>query len=248
MKIDKAFIETIDRHRMEPEMRDVYEELIRRNIPVEFFTEKRIRRRQLPITKDTLVVGYVATVLAALKHLGIQAPATNDYPRALTPYFHRSLWESTVGQLVEGVYSGNPPIFAKPKDQKKRFTGRVFGYPDDLSFLNGASKTTPLLCAEVVDWLSEYRVFVVRGEIVGIRHYAGDPSIAIDQQSVVDSVRILEQSRETTVAYAIDFGVISTGQTAVVEWNDGFSLGSYGLDKTVYTDLLIVRWCEITGC
>jgi hypothetical protein len=187
-------------------------------------------------------------VVAALKQLNLQAPATNDYPKALKPYFHRLLWESTVGNLVEGVYSGNPPIFAKPKDRKKRFTGRVFGYPDDLSFLKGASKATQILCSEVVEWLSEYRVFINRGEIVGVTHYAGNPSITIDQGIVVDAVRILERSRQTTAAYAIDFGVISTGQTAIVEWNDGFSLGSYGLDKTVYTNLLIARWCEITGC
>jgi hypothetical protein len=246
--IRKAFIETIDGNRMEPEMRDVYDEISRRNIPVEIFTEKRIRRRQLPLAKDTLVVGYVATVLASFKQLDIQVPATNDYPAALQPFFHRLIWESSVEHLIERVYMGNPPVFAKPKGRKKRFTGHVFTHPDDLNFLEGASRTTQIFCAEVVDWLSEYRVFVNHGEIVGIGHYAGDPSIAIDQQTVTDVVQSLEQSSEATAAYAIDFGVVSTGQTAVVEWNDGFSLGSYGLDKTIYTDLLITRWCEITEC
>jgi hypothetical protein len=28
--------------------------------------------------------------------------------------------------------------------------------------------------------------------------------------------------------------------------NDGFALGSYGLDDASYTDLVIARWCEIT--
>src|SRR5687767_3351572 len=132
--IRKALIETIDGSRMEPEMRDVYDELSWRNIPVEIFTEKRIRRRQLPLAKDTLVVGYVATVLASFKQLNLQEPATNDYPSVLKRYFYRSIWESTVGHLAEGIYAGNPPVFAKPKGRKKRFTGHVFTRPEDISF------------------------------------------------------------------------------------------------------------------
>jgi hypothetical protein len=33
---------------------------------------------------------------------------------------------------------------------------------------------------------------------------------------------------------------------ALVEWNDGFSLGSYGLEGGLYTDLILARWCELT--
>ena len=106
----------------------------------------------------------------------------------------------------------------------------------------------PIFCSEIVDWLSEYRVYVIHGEIVGIKHYDGDPSIIIDEQIAAEAVQLLEQSGEATAAYAIDLGVISSGETALVEWNDGFSLGSYNLDKAIYTNLLIARWCELTGC
>src|SRR5262249_52988742 len=105
-----------------------------------------------------------------------------------------------------------------------------------------------LVCSEVVEWLSEYRVFVIRGEVVGTRLYEGDDGIEIDRQVVNEAIALLEQSNEKTAAYGIDFGVMSSGQTALIEWNDGFSLGSYGLDKAIYTDLLITRWCELTGC
>jgi hypothetical protein len=96
--------------------------------------------------------------------------------------------------------------------------------------------------------LSEYRVFVIRGNIVGTKHYAGDSSIDVDESIVNQAIELLEQSSQKTAAYAADFGVLATGQTAVVEWNDGYSLGSYGLDRAIYTDLLITRWCELTGC
>jgi hypothetical protein len=228
-------------------MQSVYDELQLRRIPIELFTKKRVHRRQLPVTKSTLVVGYVDTVLSVLKMLEVEPPPTNDYPSALQPFLHRRIWESTVEQLTNQIFEGHVPVFAKPKDRKKRFTGHVFRHVGDLAYLEGASKQTPLFCSDVVAWVSEYRVFVIHGKIVGIQHYNGDAARMIDKTLVATAIQELEQSGETTAAYAVDFGLLATGQTAVVEWNDGFSLGSYGLDKAIYTDLLIERWCELTA-
>jgi hypothetical protein len=49
------------------------------------------------------------------------------------------------------------------------------------------------------------------------------------------------------MGYGLDLGVLSGGQTALVEWNHGFSLGSYGLDSSLYTELILARWCEFMG-
>src|SRR5262249_15110096 len=97
MMISKTFVEESGNRRMEPEMRDVFEEMREREIPVELFVQKRLLRRQLPLSNDTLIVGYVQTVLAALQQLGIEPPPTNDYPDSLSSLFHRRIWKSTVG-------------------------------------------------------------------------------------------------------------------------------------------------------
>lgn len=245
MSITKAFIEENGNGRMETEMRDVYEELSKRNIPTELFVAKRIHRRQLPLAKDTLVVAYVDTFLSTLKILNVEAPSTNDYPIALQPFLYRRIWESTIAQLTDQIYEGSTSVFAKPKNRKKRFTGRVFSHPNDLVYLEGASRRIPIFCSEVIEWLSEYRIFVMQGNIVGIQHYKGDSIIEINKDVVSKAVELLEQSSEKTSAYALDFGVSSGGETALVEWNDAFSIGSYGLDKAIYTDLLITRWNEL---
>jgi hypothetical protein len=153
-----------------------------------------------------------------------------------------------VRQLTAGIHDGtSPPVFAKPVGRKKRFTGHVFGNEDDLLYLQRASLSTPILCSEVVRWLSEYRVFVIRGRVVGIRHYAGEPALRVDEAQVERAVRLLEDAGEGTSAYGVDFGLLETGQTALVEWNDGFSLGSYGLETSLYTELTLTRWAELTG-
>ncbi len=62
---------------------------------------------------------------------------------------------------------------------------------------------------------------------------------------VKTAIKDFENSDERTDAYGIDFGILKSGETALVEWNDGYALGSYGLDKEIYTDLILSRWEEI---
>jgi ATP-grasp domain, R2K clade family 2 len=114
-------------------------------------------------------------------------------------------------------------------------------------YLEGASRITPIFCAEVVDWVSEYRCYVIRGEIVGIRHYGGNPAVGVDEAVIARAIRNLESAGESTAGYALDFGVLADGRIALVEWNDGFSLGSYGLESGLYADLILARWLELTG-
>jgi hypothetical protein len=54
-------------------------------------------------------------------------------------------------------------------------------------------------------------------------------------------------SGEAPSAYGIDFGVLSTGQTALVEFNDGYALGAYKISSSAYTDLLLTRWNELVS-
>ena len=246
--ITRAFIQEAGSGRLGPEERDLIGALGRRNIPVELFTRKRLARRQLPIDRSTLVAGGVPVVLGALRQLGIEPAEDEDYPSCLGHILYRRIWTGTVGRLKESLFlDAGPPVFAKPRGRRKRFTGRVFGSPADLIHLEGASAATSIYLSEVVDWVSEYRVYVVQGRVVGIHHYGGDPAILPDDEVVSKAVRTLEASGQATAGYGLDLGVLSGGETALVEWNDGFSLGSYGLDASLYAELILARWRELVG-
>lgn len=227
-------------------MRALLEELQARQVPVETFTAKQLSRGQLSLARDALVAGDVPTVLGALKQLGIHAPETHDYPPSLSPFLHRRVWRSTVRGLKAAVlHEAGPPVFAKPDGRRKRFTGHVFASAADLFYLERASESTGILCSDVVVWQSEYRVFVVHGAIVGIRRYGGDSFYRVDEGQIRQAVQRLKSAGEDTAGYAVDFGVLDSGQTALVEWNDGFSLGAYGLERGPYTDLTLARWLEL---
>ncbi|SHJ63651.1 protein of unknown function [Clostridium cavendishii DSM 21758] len=47
--------------------------------------------------------------------------------------------------------------------------------------------------------------------------------------------------------YAIDFGLTDKGETLLIEVNDGYALGYYGLFNLEYAKLLSARWAELTN-
>jgi len=43
----------------------------------------------------------------------------------------------------------------------------------------------------------------------------------------------------------MDFGVLSSGESALVEANDGYALGAYKISSAAYSELLFSRWREL---
>ena len=102
-------------------------------------------------------------------------------------------------------------------------------------------------CSEVVEWISEYRVYVVGEQIMSIDLYAGDSKVALDFAALQAALATFRASGEAPLGYGIDFGVLATGQTALVEANDGYVLGAYKISAVAYTDLLLTRWKELVS-
>lgn len=98
---------------------------------------------------------------------------------------HRRTWTSTLKQLEVGFQNGSyPPTFAKPAVRHKRFTGCVFESEYDFYSVYGVSRQEKLLCSEVVSWVSEYRVYVVRSQIRSIDYYDGNANVLLDIEKV----------------------------------------------------------------
>lgn len=243
--IKRAYIHEYGSNKLEPEHRDVIEVLKERGIPYELFTNKRLSRNQLQLNNETLVVGDNPTIITALKRIGYHF--TNDsYPKSLAKYLGRQVWETTIRKLSSQTsFQAASGFFVKPKSKSKLFTGFIVQSDHDLFQLERFSKDTDLYCSTLVNWISEYRVFVNHSQIVGTKLYAGDEGLKLDMNIVEKAVTDFENSLEKTAGYGIDFGILDNGETSLIEWNDGFALGSYGLDKEIYTDLLIARWEEI---
>lgn len=61
----------------------------------------------------------------------------------------------------------------------------------------------------------------------------GDESLTLDKEFVRKSVELLSSSCFSP-CHGLDFGVLDNGETAVMEWNDGYALASYGLNPHVF--------------
>lgn len=243
--ITRAYIHDYGNNKIEPEHLDVKQVLEKRGVHCELFTVKKIHRNQLKLDKQTLVVGDHPTIKSVLKRLGY-AHQVSTYPESIRSFLHRSVWEKTAGELIsEGYNKEISNVFIKPKFESKLFTGFVIHSSRDVHNLLGIPKSTELFVSTVVEWESEFRVFINDSIVVGVRHYEGDINASLDMRVVENAILEFEKSKDKVRAYSLDFGVLSTGETTLIEWNDGYALGSYGLDPEIYTDLIVARWNEI---
>ena len=189
---------------------------------------------------EDVVVGYVGTVRSRLSDFGIIVPE-DDYPEELTKYVGRKIWKSTINEI-----NNNPdlwPVFVKSV-RNKRITGVVVREPKDLIGCGSCYENPEVLCSEIVNFKAEWRVFIRYGKILDVRPYKGDWRLHFDPDVIENCVK------EHTLApagYAIDFGITDDGRTLLIEVNDGYALGSYGLFYIDYAKLLSARWAELTN-
>ena len=86
---------------------------------------------------------------------------------------------------------------------------------------------------------------------LAIRGHCQAAMTALMGDYIVENSSVVEQMVKDFVsapsAYCLDVGVLGTGETALVEMNDAFSIGMYEGMESCYPELLITRWKELTG-
>lgn len=97
-------------------------------------------------------------------------------------------------------------------------------------------------------FVSEWRAYIKQGKLVGLNHYSGD-FLKFPDPGMVNYARTkLTASGIMPSCCAIDFGVRNLRPeppTIVVEVNDFWALGNYGLDVQTYVQCCVERWDEI---
>ena len=198
----------------------------------------------ISLDEHDIVVGGVGFVRRGLKRLGLEMPKIDSIPESIMEYAGRAVWHSTMGELRRRVNTGEV-IFAKPRpDRLKAFNGRLYSSFKDLISTANVSDDEPVECSEPLEILSEQRCYVLYGDPIGLRHYAGDP-LALP---LSDTIRKAVKSyTDGPMGYAMDFGVTADGRTVVIEVNDGYAIGAYGLHPVNYAKIIQARWSEMRG-
>lgn len=212
-------------------------------------------RSDVPVfTKDTIVVGGVQTVDAVYDLLKVNNPHLESYPHQLDEYMCRKISEKTLEQVRTEILDDIEndrinPQFIKPKaEQRKVFTGHVVSRYVDLIKTAGLPGETKVWSSPIVEFISEYRVFINRGKIVGLKHYKGDFLVFPDDIAIE---RMVNDYYDAPIAYSLDVGVTKSpfdaSDTLLVEVNDANALGCYGLGPVTYANMIVDRWNEVVN-
>jgi len=185
------------------------------------------------------VAGYIGDVWAALRKIGKYSPPALDYPEPLTEFLGRKIWKSTLGEVRTTV----TPTFVKPIEQKK-FTGFIWRADIESKMrVVTIHDDTPVWCAEPVEFVSEYRACILRQEVLACQRYKGDWSI-VPSKDIVEA-GMMAMGQKAPHAYCLDWGVTKDGRTLLVEANEGYAFGHYGLHHVSYARMLSARWREL---
>lgn len=215
---------------------NAYEGFLQMGFEIVMFNDfEELKESQL----EDVVVGYVGTVRERLFDFGIITPEI-DYPDSISKYLGRKIWRSTINTINSNPDLWN--VFVKPVEDKK-FTGVVVRSPKDLIGCGTYGTDVDVLCSEILDIRAEWRVFVRYGRILGVKPYKGDWRIHYNPKVIEAAIN---EYTDAPKGYAIDFGVTADGKTVLIEVNDGYALGSYGLMEIDYAKLLSARWAELT--
>lgn len=197
---------------------------------------------QTAFEQDDIVVAGIPLTHRCFEKLGWPVPALAPVPDALQPFAGRKTWREPIGSVRQKVSAGEAIFFKPIPEQPKVFTGLVAHRVADLIETASWEDDVEVDCSEVVQFDSEFRCFILNGKVIGVRHYKGDPLVFPDPERIRAAASAWV---DAPVAWALDMGVTDLGKTLLVEVNDSYALGAYGLPPARYATMIHARWAEL---
>lgn len=190
--------------------------------------------------KNNPFVGSIDGMTMLFKNLG-KYPAPIDFPESVlaSGLINRKIVTMKLHDFIDAFKRTNKPMFVKPK-QTKLFDGVLISKQEHLSYLK--LENCDVLVCEPIEILSEHRVYVYNKKAIYSSNYSGDFRIA-PNFDYVD--KLIDTYNEQPIAYTIDVAILKDGSTTVIEFNDFWAIGSYGLFCINYAQMLLDRYFEI---
>jgi|688.fasta_scaffold113424_3 hypothetical protein len=206
--------------------------------------------------RSAIPVGSVEFVRKAMEIAGFKEPMIDPYPITDEKYLHRKVQKiDLIGHCFFPFFDG----FVKPT-KLKQFTGFVYD-PKDYSdeYLNEQKeslyeayrdsckihKSYEVWTSDVVKFMGEWRYYIQNEKIIGYARYDDDDENPEELQEPDKSlIKEYISKLEIKHPYVLDFGILSTGETALVEYNPPFAIGLYGdaLSPKQYLSFLEEGW------
>lgn len=193
------------------------------------------------VSNGNIFVGSYGSVITQLKNID-KLPEVIDFPNELIGKHIKDVEVRRLKEVLDQFSKDEKPIFIKPKNSTKLFTGCVLRTTNQFSYFDQYGDIEVWTRPVIENLISEYRVFVMNGEIIYSSNYCGSYTVIPDFGYVND---IIKDYKNSPKAYTIDIGITNTGINHIIEINDFWAIGAYGLVCIDYASMLKARWNEI---
>ena len=202
------------------------------------------------ISREDIVIDYLQQCNEVFHKFGV-IPKIPDYPDALRVFLGRKVWRDTIDSISCNEKKWSAGYFVKPiKD--KRFTGRIVNSISDLAGCGSCYENYEVLVSEPLEILAEWRAFILYDELLDVRPYGillDNTRKSYEHHYDISTVRQMLTSfcgwDERPTACSMDICFTRDGRTLLVEMNDAYALGCYGLPSVLYAKLISARWSQL---
>ena len=204
------------------------------------------------VNREDIVLDYIDQCNSIFSKFGIEQ-SIPDYLKVMDKFLGRKIWKDTINSISRSEEKWSAGYFVKPV-RSKAFTGKIISSISDLVGCGNYSEDYDVLVSEPLDICAEWRCFIIYDEIVDVRPYGllldrsrKSYRYHYDFKALDSMMEAFISWEERPMACSLDICVTKDGQTLLVEINDAYSLGCYGLASVFYAKLISARWSQILG-
>lgn len=195
------------------------------------------------VTREDIVLDYIDQCNEIFKKFGV-TPHIPDYPEIFTPFLGRKIWKDTINSISCDEKKWSAGYFVKPyKD--KAFTGKIIKSIADLIGCGNHSENYEVMVSEPIDICAEWRCFITYDELIDVRPYKGQYLYHYDPAVLTEMMKVFKTWEDRPMGCSMDICVTKDGRTLLVEFNDAYALGCYGLYSVYYAKLISARWSQL---
>ena len=93
--------------------------------------------------------------------------------------------------------------------------------------------------------ISEWRLYVHNDKLVDARNYSGEFIVSPNYEYAMTV--ITNNKGKFPCAYTVDIAVLESNENVVVEFNDMWAIGNYGIPNDIYLRVLKDRYFQIVA-
>ncbi len=131
---------------------------------------------------------------------------------------------------------------------------RIIKNLNDLIGCGSCYENYEVIVSEPIDIKAEWRCFILYDRIIDVRPYGSISDseykgylFHYDPVVLQKMIGAFVSWNQRPAACSMDICVTADGRTLLVEINDAYSLGCYGLPGILYAKMISARWSQLLG-